>query len=121
MKTIKILLIVFLPMILITSCGIHSAMVGNINNSNTNVELSKKNFKIIGRVSGSSTATYVFGIGGLSNKNLIERAKAEMLGQLSGGSRAIINVTTESHYTLIVPFFYRKTITVSAHLIEFTE
>jgi hypothetical protein len=46
--------------IMITSCGIQTAMIGNINNNNTNVELSKKNFKVIRKVSGHSLATYVF-------------------------------------------------------------
>lgn len=123
MKKIKILSLVFLTSILMTSCGIHSARVGNINNNTTNVELSKKNFKVIDRVSGQSTATYILGIGGLSNKELIEKAKTKMLenANLTGSSKAIINVTTESHNTLVVPFFYQKTVTVSAHIIEFIE
>ena len=40
---------------------------------------------------------------------------------LTGSSKAIINVTTESHNTLVVPFLYQKTVTVSAHIIEFIE
>jgi hypothetical protein len=40
---------------------------------------------------------------------------------LIGGSKAIINLTTESHITLVYPFFFQKTITVSGHIIEFTE
>ena len=109
--------------IMITSCGIHTAMIGNINNNNTNVELSKKNFKVIRKVSGHSSATYVFFIGGIYNKALIERAKFKMLenANLIGGSKAIINLTTESHITLVYPFFFQKTITVSGHIIEFTE
>ncbi len=123
MKTFKILSIVFLTSILMTSCGIHSAMVGNINNNTTNVELSKKNFKVIDRVSGKSTATYVFGIGGLSNKALIEKAKTEMLenANLIGGAKAIINLTTESHISIVYPFFFQRTVTVSGHIVEFTE
>jgi len=123
MRTFKILSIIILTSILMTSCGIHSAMVGNINNNNTNVELSKKNFKVIEKVSGNSTATYVFGIGGLSNKALIEKAKFKMLenANLIGGSKAIINWTTESHISIVYPFFYQKTITVSGHIVEFIE
>ncbi len=123
MKTCKILSIVFLTSILMTSCGIHSANVSNINNYTTSVGLNKKNFRVIDRVSGKSTATYVLGIGGLSNKALVEKSKARMIEDtdLTGGSKAIINVTTESHTTLVVPFFYQKTVTVSAHIIEFTE
>jgi len=123
MKTIKILSIVVFTSMLMASCGIHSGLVGNINSNTTNVELSENNFKVIERVSGQSTATYVFGIGGLSNKSLIEAAKSKMLesANLTGSSKAIINVTTERHISLVVPFFYRKTVTVSAHVIEFTE
>ena len=123
MKQFKILSTVFLISILITGCGFHSSLVGNINNNTTNVELSKKNFKVIDKISGSSTATYILGFGGLSNKALIENAKAKILenANLTGSSKAIINVTTESHFSFFVPFYFQKTITVSAHVIEFTE
>ena len=123
MKTFKILSIVFLTSILMTSCGIHSAMVRNINNNTTNVELSKKNFKVIDRVSGKSTAIYVLGIGGLSNKALIEKAKTKMLenANLIGGAKAIINLTTESHISIVYYFFFQRTVTVSGHIVEFTE
>ena len=123
MKIFKIFSIVFLISILMTSGGFHSGMFSNVNNNTTNVQLNKKNFKVIDKVSGSSTATYILGFGGLSNKSLVERAKAKMLenANLTGSSKAIINVTIESHKTLVVPLFYQKTITVSAHVIEFTE
>lgn len=105
------------------SCGIHSAMVGNINNNTTNVELSENNFKVIEKVSGKSNATYVLGFGGLSNKALIEKAKSKMLekANLIGGSKAIINLTTESHTSIVYPLFFKRTITVSGHIVEFTE
>ncbi len=123
MKTIKILSIIFLTSFLLTSCGIHSGMVANLNNTTTNVDLNKNNFKVIEKVSGNSTATYVFGIGGLSKKALIEKAKVKMLenANLIGSSKAIINLTTESHMTIVYPFFLRRTITVSGHIVEFTQ
>lgn len=123
MRTFKTLSIIIITSILMTSCGIHSAMVGNVNNNNTNVELSKKNFKVIEKVSGKSTATYIFGIGGLSNKALIEKAKFKMLenADLIGGSKAIINLTTESHISIVYPLFFQKRVTVSGHIVEFTE
>ena len=40
---------------------------------------------------------------------------------LTGGAKAIINVTSESHLTFVLPFYTRKTITVSAHIVEFTD
>lgn len=122
MKTIKFLSIIFLTSLLMTSCGLHTAMVGNINNTTTNVDLNKNNFKVIEKVSGKSTATYVLGIGGLSNKALIEKAKVKMLenANLIGGSKAIINLTTESHMSIVYPFYLKRTITVSGHIVEFT-
>ncbi len=123
MKALKTVLLVIFSSLLLVSCGIHTTTVRNVNSNLTNVQLSTNNFKVVDRVSGKSTATYILGIGGLSTKALIEKAKSRMLEKASliGGSKAIINVTTEDHVALIFPFFYRKTITVSAHVIEFTE
>ena len=67
--------------------------------------------------------TYIFGIGGHSNKALIEKAKSKMLenANLIGGARAIINLTTESHISIIYPIYFKRTITVSGHIVEFTD
>ncbi len=123
MKTIKIATLFFLTLFLLTGCGIHTAMVGNLNGNVTNVELNCKNFKVLERISGSSTATYILGIGGVPQKALIEKAKADMFAghDLTGTSRAIVNVTVEEHLTAYFIFYAIRTITVSAHLIEFTE
>ena len=85
--------------------------------------MSKKNLKVTEKVSGKSTATYVFGIGGLSNKAQIEKAKSKMLekANLIGDSKAIINLTTESHISIVYPLFFQRTITASGHIVEFTE
>ncbi len=123
MKTIKHLSIILLTTVLLSSCGIHGANVLNTNNNLTNVTLSEKNFRVIDKVSGQSSAVYIFGIGGLSNKAMIENAKAVMLANanLKGYAKAIVNVTTENHYTLVFPFYFRKTVTVSAHVVEFIQ
>ena len=122
MKKIKLLSIVVSTIVIMGSCGVHSSLVGNINTNATNVELSKKNFNVVGQVKGKSTATYILGFGGIRNKSLIEKAKAKMLDEANlTGAKAIVNVTIEDHYTMIVPFFYRKTVTASAHVIEFTQ
>ncbi len=106
----------------LSSCGIHSAYVSNVNSNSSVVNLSMKNFEVVERVSGSSTATYFLGIGGITNKALVDKAKSNMLEHafMAGKARAIINVTHESHVTFILPFFVQKTVTVSAHIIEFT-
>ena len=123
MKQIKTLSTLFLLAIILSSCGVHSTLVTNTNSNATNVELSKKNFTILDQVSGESSANYIMGIGGLSNKALIENAKADMLkkANLLGGSKALVNVTIESHYSAFYIFYFKKTVTISAHIVEFTE
>ncbi|GAB2611405.1 DUF6567 family protein [Belliella aquatica] len=123
MKKIRQLGFGLVTIFLLNSCGLHTTHVGNINGNMTNVELSKKNFQVVERVSGTSTATYIFGIGGLSNKALIEKAKSKMLqkADIVGGSKAIVNLTTESHLSDIFPFYFRWTVTISGHIVEFVE
>lgn len=106
-----------------SSCGIHTANILNQNSNLTNVELNRKNFVVVQEVMGQSTAVYVLGIGGISNKNLINRAKSEMVrnANLVGTSRAIINVTMENHDIIVGPFYMKRTVTVSGHVIEFTD
>lgn len=38
---------------------------------------------------------------------------------LINGSKAIINVTTEEHFSGFAPFYVKRSITVSAQVIEF--
>ncbi len=123
MKNLKSILAILVVSVLLTSCGVQHAYVLNTNNNVTNVELSKKNFKVIEKVSGTSSATYILGIGGIKKKALIENAKTQMLSNanLEGSARAIVNLTTEEHFTLVGIFFVKRTIVVSGHVIEFTE
>jgi hypothetical protein len=123
MRKLKFLAITLFVMIIASSCGSHRGAFINNNNNTTQVELSEKNFKVVRKVSGQSTATYVLGIGGITNKSLIENARSNMMSNadIVGSSKAIINMTTESHSTLVYPFFYQKTITVSGYVVEFTD
>jgi hypothetical protein len=123
MKKLKILSITLFVMVLAAGCGTHRGAFLNNNNNTTQVELGEKNFKVVSKVSGQSTATYVLGIGGITNKSLVENARSNMMSNadIVGSSKAIINMTTESHSTLVYPFFYQKTITVSGYVVEFTD
>ncbi len=122
MKVIKSLAFVVLTSVLFSSCGTHLPMTYNTNQHVTNVELSKKNFKVVASVKGEAKATYILGIGGLKKKTLIENAKADMLKNtdLVGTSRAIVNETVEIHIrNYFVVMQYR--VVVSGHVVEFTE
>ncbi len=107
---------------LFSSCAVHSGLTTNLNNHTTEVVLSKKNFKVIESVQGEAQAMYVFGIGGLSKKAMIAKAKANMLSKANivGGSKAIINETVEIKHSFF-PIVRLYKVTVSGHIVEFTE
>lgn len=112
----------FLLSVSFNSCGIGSAFVANHNQNATEVHLSENNFNVIEKVSGSSEATYVLAIGGMNKRQLYENAYSTMMkkANLLNGSKAIINVMTEEHFSGFFPFYVKRTITVSAQVVEFT-
>jgi len=122
MKKIVIYSVLLLLAAFVSSCGIGHAFVTNHNQNATEVHLSGNNFKVIDQVSGSSEVSYVFAIGGMTKRQLYENAYSQMIkkANLLNGSKAIINVTTEEHFSGFAPFFVRRTITVSALVVEFT-
>lgn len=108
---------------ILSSCGIGTALVTNHNQNATEVHLSGNNFKVIDQVSGSSEVSYVMAMGGMNKKQLYQNAYSAMMKQanLLNGSKAIINVMTEEHVSGFAPFYVRRTITVSAQVVEFTK
>ena len=110
-------------LLLLNSCGFHDGLTSNINASQTSVVLSQKNYKVIDKVSGTATAKYIFGIGGISAKALVEKARTSMVtkNKLNGGAKAYIYPTVDEHMTFIFPFYIQKTVTYSGCLIEFAE
>jgi hypothetical protein len=106
----------------LSSCGIGTALVTNHNQNATEVHLSGNNFKVVDQVSGSSETSYVLAIGGINKRQLYENAYSTMMkkANLLNSSKAIINVMTEEHFSGFAPFFVRRTITVSAQVVEFT-
>lgn len=122
MKKIVIYPALLLLAALLNSCGIGTALVTNHNQNATEVHLSGNNFKVIDQVSGSSEVSYILAIGGMNKRQLYENAYSTMMkkANLLNGSKAIINVTTEEHFSGFAPFFVKRTITVSAQVVEFT-
>jgi|AntRauMFilla1563_2_1112583.scaffolds.fasta_scaffold01199_2 hypothetical protein len=117
----RLILLGVLILLITTGCGINTTVLGNLNTTQTVVELSEDNFEIIDRVQGEASVRYFFGFGGLKVKALNDMAMADLLNKADlKGSRALINVTTERHveWKFLVS---RATVTVSAHVIEFGE
>ncbi len=109
-------------MFVLSSCGVNGALIVNQNQNASQVHLSSNNFRVVDKVSGSANVAYILGIGGLRKRQIYENAYAEMMGKanLINSSRAVINVVTEEHVGGVPPFFLRRTVTVSAHVVEFT-
>lgn len=121
MKKLRILLVAGASLLL-SSCGVNYTMVTNHNHNLSQVQLSSNNFKVVDRVSGSAEVKYIVAIGGLKKKQLYEQAYSAMLtkANLMNSSKAVINIVTEEHASFITPFVVRRSITVSANVIEFS-
>lgn len=123
MKTITISFLAIALSMLLNSCGVSGAFVHNHNQNVTQVHLGQKNFKVVEKITGSADVSYVFFIGGLKKKQLYANAYSNMVNSanLVSGSKAIINVVTEEHVGGVPPFYFKRTITVSAHVVEFVD
>ena len=122
MKKILLTLAGIASVFFLGSCGINHAIIMNHNENSTQVNLSSNNFKVVDKVSGSAEVTYVFFIGGINKKRLYENAYSAMMSKANLiGSRAIVNLMTEEHIGGVAPFYFKRTITVSANVIEFTK
>lgn len=97
MKKVCYLLLAFL-LALLSSCSFNTTAYSNIDSTNTIVDLSNKDYEVIGMVEGMSKQVYVFGIGGLSKKSLLDNAKADMYrnADLKDGEAIIYPSTTTS-------------------------
>ncbi len=119
-KSISTIAVTFM-MVVISSCGAGRAIMRNQNQSSTQVHLKENNFKVISSVSGSAEAKYWVLIGGRKRQQMYNEAYAEMVNSagLIGGPRALVNLLTEEHVGGLPPFFLKRTITVSGHVVEF--
>lgn len=123
MRKLKFPVLAIALVFMLSSCGVGAAYVFNHNANTTQVQLSRNNFRVVDKVVGSSDVAYVLIFGGRTKKQLYQNAYADMINNadLQQGPRALINILTEEHIGGVPPFFYRRTITVSANVIEFTE
>lgn len=103
-----------------TGCGITLLNNTNSDTNLTNVELSNANFRVIKDVEGFSSATYIFGIGGLSEKAARDNAVADMTRNAElKGSQALVNVHIKSHVSTVLFIYTRVSCTATGQVIEF--
>jgi hypothetical protein len=120
MKTLKIT-IVLICMSVLSGCGFIGTQMANDTTMLTNVELSQKNFAVLGEVEGVASTRYILGFGSLS-KQLYAKAKNDMIRKagLKGKARAIVNITYEKHSSFYV-FVVVSTVTATGTVVEFTK
>ena len=119
MKRVLIVAIVMVSALLV-GCGHSFYPTDNHNFATTNVNLSEGNFRIIGIAEGKATATYVFGIGGLSKKALNGNAYSDMIKNAKlKGSQMIVNTTIETKVRGFTPLFFTKDVRYHGLVIEF--
>lgn len=122
MKQFSIFSIALLLIISFSSCGVNGAMVLNQNSNATQVHLTKKNYRVVEQVTGSADVNYVMLIGGMNRKQLYQNAYSDLVKKADlKGSKALVNMVTEEHLGGVPPFFFKRTITVSAHVVEFID
>lgn len=119
---LKVLLILAAMAVIFSSCSTSSPVnrYYNTHSTNANVELKRNNFKVINYVSGSASRNFVFWVGGLSRKNMIEEARAEMFrnAYLIGAPRVILNESIETSVKFFL-FYTKVKVTVSGYVYEF--
>ena len=121
MKVIKYLFISVLAVIFTGCAGLNMTPYAN-DPVETKVVLSESNYHIVKEVSGEWTATYIFGIGGLSKKALETNAVSEMYKNAGlTGNQQIINITTTQSVETWALVYSKVRAIAHGYVIEFEE
>jgi len=114
MKKIFFLLLCYL----ISGCTFHSGLM-----TPANVIVQGDNFKRIGTIYGSATATYILGIGGNEKLGLVNEAKNDLYTKHNlGANQTIANITYDISKTMVLgPLYYMQTCHISADIYEFSK
>jgi hypothetical protein len=122
MKNRFLLLTTAALLLILSSCGVNHALMLNVNQNTTQVNLGSKNFNVVGKVSGTAEVSYVLIFGGLNKRRLFQDAYTAMVNEANlTGSKALINMVTEEHVGGFPPFYTIRTLTVSANVVEFID
>jgi len=100
---------------LLSSCAMHQGYMVN------SASLGSNNFTYVKKdVTGTAMATYVFGLGGLSKKAIVDDAKKDLLSANPlKDNQALVNLTVSWKNTFVLPFAITNRCTVTADIVEF--
>lgn len=94
----------------------------NLHQSQTQVVLTQKNFRVVGQAYGESLTKKVFGIGGCSRKAIEANAVSEMFKNANlSGAQTIVNINTKKYVCGCAPFYAEYRVVATGQIIEFTE
>ena len=120
MKAIKLFICCLVAVLFAGCAGLNTTPYSH-NMPETKLILKEANYKIVGQVEGEWSATYVFGIGGLSKKALTNNAISEMYKNANlTGTQQIINITTTTSVEQWVVYTKKRAI-ARGYIIEFEE
>lgn len=120
-KAIKLVLFSLVAVLFASCAGLNTTNYKDTT-AETKVILKEANYKVVGMVEGEYTATYIFGIGGLSKKALKNNAVSEMYKNANlTGSQQIINVTTTTSVETWIGIYTKKRAIARGYVIEFTK
>ena len=119
MKKFTLLCVVICSLMMFSGCGVMRHMTFNSNLTQTQVHLASNNYRIVGRVVGEATDTYVLGIGGWNKSALANNSYANMVKNANlKNSQTIIHITTTAKERFVL-FVYEVTYVTSGVIIEF--
>ena len=115
MKKNKIkLVIIGLVTLLFTSCAMHQGLMQN------SASLSSANFSYVKQqIQGKASATYIFGIGGLGKRTLVDNAKQKMIKSNPLNSNQALANLTVNFKTSFYFLFMNVGCTVTADVVQF--
>ncbi len=106
----------------LSSCGISEEATTSVSELQTQVVLSKKNYRVVREVTGESTQHYVIFIGGISKRALRSSAVSDMMNNANlMGSEAIVNVHVQYKSATAIGLWGMRRAIAHGTVIEFTE
>ena len=119
MKKNSFIQIFVLTIIVIGFTNCASILGGNLQGS---AALNQSNFSYVKKdIKGSSTATYIFGIGGMNRQAIAAEAKENLLKENPlKDNQALANITVNFKASSILGIIYQTTkCTITADIVEF--
>jgi hypothetical protein len=100
--------------VLFAGCAVQN---GNFATSSTSLQ--PGSFRVVRTAQGHASVEYILGIGGFRSKGLAYEAKQSLLDSAKlQPNQCLANVSVDNRQTLLLPFYYRHTLMLTADVVE---